>query len=515
MFKRISSLFLITFLALVNTNITNAIQIVTTKINTTQNNEISMWDMFNFFWSLYDSKIPETYKYIKLNIKGVEENTKLYESLQKLIYVDKVNNSDITLNSYKKINAYSFYSFAEKNYDISFIKESEIQKLKERKAIYKDFDEIKNKINIVKNTFELDVESNWILNKKEIFWDVYNTLSRNHYNRDTLDKSVMIDEAIKALAEWTGDKYTVYFPPVDNKSFTEALTGEYEWIGAYVDMEKPWEFKIVSPIADSPAEAAGLKWGDIVLKVDGKEILETNSISEIVSWIKWPAWTEVVLTIKRLSKVFDVKVSRAKIIVKEVESKKLNSSTLYIQMKFFGPSVSKEFAESLEILKTDNKIKKIIFDLRWNGGWYLGEVSNILWHFVPKMEPTAKVKYYSSTQNYYSKWFDDIDFSKYKLVVLENGWTASASEIFIGTLKDYFPETTIIWEQSYWKWSVQTIKTYRDGSSLKYTIARWYTWKNEIWIDWVWITPDITIKMEKYWVPENQDLQLQRAIKLY
>jgi carboxyl-terminal processing protease len=324
----------------------------------------------------------------------------------------------------------------------------------------------------------------------------------------------MVSEATKALAEATWDKYTVYFPPVDNKDFNEGLNWEYEWIGAYVDMEKPWKFKIVSPLPDSPAEDAWLKWWDIVTHVNKEEITEKQSIKEIVSLIKWKTWTTVLLTIKRWSEIFDVKVKRTHITIKEVEAKKLNRSTYYIQMKFFWPTIAEEFEKSLELLKTDKSIKKIIFDLRWNGWGYLDQVSYILWSFVPKWEKTAVVKYYKSSQNYYSKWYDDIDFSNYKLIVLENGWTASASEIFIGTLKDYFPKTTVIWEKSYGKGSVQTIKTYKDGSSLKYTIAKWYTWKTETGIDWIWINPDIEIKMETYWVDEVDDKQLQKAIRL-
>ncbi len=516
MLKKLSSLVILIVLVFSNSIIleTNAIKIVSPEVYAQQHKEITLSDMFIFFWKLYDSKIPETYKFINLNIKWVDKWTELYDNLQKLVYVDIIKNSDIELNKYKVINAYSFYVFAEKNYDINFINDADIKELKSRNAIFKDFERITNKLTINKNTFELDVESNSIKQDKEIFKNVYNTLTKNHYSRDTIDRKKMITEATKALADATGDKYTVYFPPVDNKNFNEALTWEYQGIWAYVDMEKPWEFKIVTPIPWSPAEKSWLKGWDLVLKVDWVEIKENHSVTEVVSWIKWPAWTEVVLTIKRLDKIFDVKVIRDTIIIKEIESKKINNNTLYIQMKFFWPRISEEFTQSLEILKTDKNIKKIIFDLRSNWGWYLWEVSNILWHFVPKWEATAKVKYYSSTQNYFSRWYDDIDFSKYKLVVLENWWTASASEIFIWTLKDYFPDTTIIWEQSYWKWSVQTIRSFSDGSSLKYTIAKWYTWKNEIWIDWVWITPDILIKMEKYWVDKKDDAQLQKAIKL-
>ena len=491
-----------------------AIKIVSKEVNEKLNTEITVSDMFISFGEMYDSKIPESYKYIDVKMKGINNDKKLYSNIQKLVYVDVLKNVKITIKKSKKISAYNFYRFAEKNYKIDIIKVSEVNELKSRKATFNDFELLKKKFKIDRNSISLDWWNYELNNKKKIFSDVYNTLSNSHYSRDNLDKAKMIDEATKALTKATWDKHTVYFPPVDTKDFNESLNGEYEWIGAYVDMEKPWVFKIVSPLPDSPAEDAWLKWWDIVTHVNKKEITEDQSIREIVSNIKWKSGTEVLLTIKRWTRVFDVKVKRAHITIKEVEVKKLNNQTYYIRMKFFWPNISNEFKESLEVLKTDKKIKKIIFDLRWNWGWYLYQVSDILWHFVPKGEKTAVVKYYNNSQNYYSKWYSYIDFSKYKLIFLENGWTASASEIFIWTVKDYFPEATIIWEKSYGKWSVQTIKSYRDGSSLKYTIARWYTWKTEIWIDWIWIVPDIEIHMESYWVEEKDDKQLQKAIRL-
>jgi carboxyl-terminal processing protease len=184
-------------------------------------------------------------------------------------------------------------------------------------------------------------------------------------------------------------------------------------------------------------------------------------------------------------------------------------------MTIFWANISWEFKESLEALKKEKGIKKVIFDLRNNWGWYLDQVSDMLGHFVPKWKTTAVVKYLKWEQNYYSKGYNLIDFSKYKIVILQNGWTASASEIFIWTVKDYFPKSTIIWEQSYWKGSVQTIKSYKDWSSFKYTVARWFTGKSQTWINWIWITPDINLEFDfdrfkKY----DKDNQLEKAKNL-
>jgi carboxyl-terminal processing protease len=139
----------------------------------------------------------------------------------------------------------------------------------------------------------------------------------------------------------------------------------------------------------------------------------------------------------------------------------------------------------------------------------------MLSHFVPKWKNTVVVKYLDGNKNYISKGYDSIDFSKYTLVFLQNGWSASASEIMIWTLKDYYPDSTIIWTQSYGKGSVQTIKSYRDDSSLKFTIARWFTWKFENGIDGVGIKPDVELEFDfDTFKTKKLDNQLNAALKL-
>ena len=137
----------------------------------------------------------------------------------------------------------------------------------------------------------------------------------------------------------------------------------------------------------------------------------------------------------------------------------------------------------------------------------------MLGYVVPEWEKTAIVKYNWWNNTFYSKWLNIVDLNKYEVIILQNSGTASASEIMIWTLKDYFPKIVSIGENTYWKWSVQTMKQYDDGSSFKYTIAKWFTWKTETWIDWVWFKADIELEydLEAYkldWV----DNQLQRAI---
>lgn len=481
-----------------------------------QTKELTRWEALTFYWN-YFKEIPESYKYISLNFKWVTKDTDLYKALQKLIYLDLLENTKINIYSDKKVNALTFYKLWEKILWTPFINLEETNSLKKRNAIEPDMRRVINSMRKVEekteiDDFKIDWSSKELDMKQAIFIDAYNTILESHYDRNTIDEVKLWDSAISWVAKWANDKYTAYFPPVENKNFQEGLNWEYEWIWSYVDMENPWVVKIVSPISWSPSQKAWLKWWDIVTKVDWKEITIKNSLQEVVSWIKWPAWTNVVLTIIRDKKELEITVVREKIIIKDIEFELINDKTFVISVKSFWETVSAHFELALNELKKHNNVNKVIIDLRNNWWWYLEEVSDILSHFVPEWEITAYVEYLSWDKEYKSRWYDLIDFSKYKIILLQNSWTASASEIMIWTIKDYYPSSQTIGETTYWKWSVQTIKSYTDWSSLKYTIAKWFTWKSRTWIDWVGIKPDIELEQDLKNI--NNDNVLNKAINI-
>lgn len=472
---------------------------------------ISKSDIFNFYASFFDWKVKDSYKYIKLNFRDIPKDSDLEKSLKKLVYLGLIENPSLKLKPEDSIDAWSFYKISEKVLDIVVDNSISKTELKNRDVSIDDLKIVKNIYNSSSISISDDLTNSELQIKLAIMQDVYNTIKNQHYSKDTIKQWDLIDWAIEWIAKWTNDKHTTYFPPIDSENFKEWLAWEYEWIWAYVDMEKPWILRINSPIPWSPSEKAGLKWGDIVIKVDEKEVTEDNSLTEVVSWIKWPAGTTTLLTIDRNWEILEISVKREKITLTDVDSEKLDYSTYYIRIKSFWDHVSNEFKNSLEEVRKDNNISKIILDLRNNWGWYLEEVAEMLSYIIEKDEKTAVVKYLDSDKIFTSKWYDLIDLNKYKIVVLQNSWTASASEILIGTLKDYFPDITIIWEKSYWKWSVQVMKNYIDGSLLKYTVAKWYTWKTETWIDWKWIIPDIELELDIEKFKDNYDNQLEKA----
>ncbi len=479
-----------------------------------QNTDLTRADVFNFFAWYFDDKIPESYKYINLNFTGLDKDSKVYSSLQKLVYLNLLENKRWNIEINKYFNKYLFFKYAEKIFSQKFLWNFNISKIKKQNTTYGDILLLKSLINA--NNYKINFLNNQnkkIEEKKQIFLNVYKTLQTSFYNKDKLDKIKMFNEATQWLVKWAWDKFTVYFPPVENKWFEQSLKWEYEWIWAYVDMEQAWVFKVISPISWSPAEKAWLRWWDIILKVNWKEIKPENSLSEIISWIKWKAWTKVILTVKRWTNIFDITVIRWKITIKDIDYKILNSRTFYIKLRIFWPTIAKDFREALLKLKTYRNVDKVVVDLRNNPGWYLGQVTDILSYFVKAWDPVAVVKYPNNIKKIYSsKGYNLVDFSKYKIVILQNSWSASASEIMIWWIKDYYPKTQLIGTKTYWKGSVQTIKEYVDGSSLKYTIAKWFTWKSETWIDWIWIQPTIEMKADyKRW---EIDEALQRAIRL-
>ena len=480
---------------------------------------ITRSDVISFLWSLID-EIPESYKYIQVKYTDVEKDSKLEDALKKFVYLDRIPNVEKTIDPSKEIDAFEFYSLAKKllkvNIDVKYdalswhiITNTDLVNI--RNWYYSIWEYQEDKETEEKKsepTYSNNLWEKWL-----ILEDVLNTLTNYYYWKADLNKDDLMYSAIQWLASSTWDQHTAYFPPTKSQNFLDSLAWEFEWIWAYVDMPNPWIVRIVSPIKWSPAELAWVKGWDIVIKVEGKEVKEENSLDEVVSWIKWPSWTDVNITVKRADwQEVDLKINRQKIIVNSIETEEISRDTIYIQITWFNLWVAEELKKVLEDVKSKT-YQKIIFDLRSNGGWYLDEVLKILSELVPEWQKTAEIRYLNWKKPYYSDGPQLIDLSKYNVYILQNSWTASASEIFIWTLKDYFKNIQTIWEKTFGKWSMQEIQQYKDWSMLKYTTAKWFTWWTDTWIDWIWISPDIELKLDLDAYNKWVDNQLEEAIK--
>jgi len=348
---------------------------------------------------------------------------------------------------------------------------------------------------VQRNIQHQGVSSNSLF-QNPVFLDVYTKIQQGFIGTGRLDSGALMQGTIKGYVDALNDPYTSYFPPIDAKSFSDELQGEFFWIGAYVEMTKPGILIITSPITGSPADKIWLQAQDRIVQIDDHVIDKNTPLNTAVSWIKWPAGTKVTLKIIRDSELMTIAVVRAKVVIKSIESERLalssSSSACIIHIHMFDFGVASDFLSALTSF-SGQMCTKYIFDVRNNWGGSLDEVLNMLDPFVPANEPILETR--SRTYN------EDIVASPnaFKLTgsmirVLINGASASAAEIFAGVIREYVPNSLLIGSQTFGKWSVQSLINYDDGSMLKYTIAKRYTGKNKQNIDHVGFAPDVKIE---------------------
>lgn len=346
------------------------------------------------------------------------------------------------------------------------------------------------------------------------FWKAWNTLGANYvitHSSSTLpsNRERMLG-AIGGLADSYGDPYTVFFPPKEAKAFAEAISGSFAGVGMEIDV-KDGILTVVAPLKGTPAEAAGIKSGDQVVAIDGKST-DGVSIEKAVSQIRGPVGTTVNLTIIRSGKSLDIKVVRDTIQVPETDDGIDTTSGVYhIALYEFTANSAHLFNQALDRFRASDS-RKLVIDLRGNPGGYLDAAVDIASHFLPK---GAKVviedfgEKESDNEVHTSLGYSDVPKDT-KIVVLIDGGSASASEIFAGALQDAHV-ATLIGTKSFGKGSVQTLIDLAGGS-LKVTVARWITPEGH-WIMGNGITPDITVPYTRTDATQKKDPQMIRAIQ--
>ena len=350
--------------------------------------------------------------------------------------------------------------------------------------------------------------------------ELRNILYSQFYDPKMLDFDKMREQAIKWFVAAIWDPFTVYLTKQENSNFQEELkwTQDFEWIGAVVTKVEQWVM-IEQVLKWYPAFKVWLKPLDIIIKINWQPTKDM-SLSEAVSKIRGPAWTEVTLTIYRSSenKVFDVKVRREKIEVPSVtyEVKELTwwIKIWYINISIIWEDTEQALQNALDSLKRQ-WVKGLILDLRWNWGWYLQVAVEIASHFIPKWKLIVTTKYrIYPDEPYTSLWYGDAMW--YPVVVLVDWLTASAAEIISAALRDNI-WAKLVWTKTFGKCTVQTLKEFDDGSSLKYTIWKRFTPKGlsvcsgDI-LPWKGLKPDVEINFDTDLFKEKHiDNQLQKA----
>lgn len=340
-----------------------------------------------------------------------------------------------------------------------------------------------------------------------LFWEAWEKLKQKSVSE--LDSGDMINGAISGLLSSTKDPYTVFLTKNENKRFREDIQGEFFGIGVEITQKNNVP-TIVAPLSDSPAEEAGLKAGDIIMEVDGAKTSEIG-FEETIDKIRGKDGTVVNLKILRdgLDSPIDFNVKRAKIVVKSVEwEEKLqnNRKITYIKIRQFGDDTESLFKDASQAA-LKNKDKFIIIDLRNNPGGYLETAVQIGSYFIPDGVILTEKGKNDRKKDYVS--LGNSVLKDFKVVILVNEGSASASEILAGAMRDR-KDAKIVGNKTFGKGSVQELIDLSDGSAVKITVAKWFTPKGQQ-INGEGIEPDINLSDDD---KTEADEQLSRALEM-
>lgn len=335
----------------------------------------------------------------------------------------------------------------------------------------------------------------------------YEYIVENYY--DEVDKSKLLDAAISGMLE-TLDKNSTYVGSEDSE-FSMRLQGDYQGVGIQVYNDEENNIIIYSVFEKSPASKAGLKEGDILIKVDDEDLKgkTTKEVSEIIKSKK----SEFKLTYKRNDKEKTVKINLSTVDLPSVISKtyeKEGKKVGYIYASIFAANTDKQFKKHLKTLEKE-KIDSLIIDLRSNSGGHLSSAENIISLFLDSTHPIYQIESKGKKSKYYSKGNTD---KKYKIVILVNKESASASEVTTSALKEQY-SATVIGKKTFGKGTVQELQTLPDGQQYKLTTRKWLTSKGKI-VEGKGIDPDIEIELDEKYSEEpteENDNQLQKALE--
>lgn len=342
----------------------------------------------------------------------------------------------------------------------------------------------------------------------ELFWDVWSLLASKYVEPESLDFKNMVYGAIQGMVYSLDDPYTTFLTPKENKDFQNGLEGMLEGIGAELTLRNEF-ITIVSPLKNSPAKKAGIQPEDIILEVDGESV-EDYTFEQVVMKIRGPRGSKVVLTIARsgYNEPLKIPIIRDTINISSVEWE-MEENIAIIELNQFGVKTKEEFSKAIsEILQ--KRPDGIVLDLRFNGGGFLDGAVDIVSEFVEKGK-VVSVKKRNPEEDEVIYVNGKARVAQTPLVVLINRGSASASEIVAGAIRDH-QRGTIIGETSFGKGTVQEVENLIDGSSLRVTVAKWFTPEN-VNISEVGIVPDIEVERTIEDIEENRDPQLDAAIK--
>lgn len=356
-----------------------------------------------------------------------------------------------------------------------------------------------NSINKSKENAVLEVPED----KIEKLEYLYNLIDRVYL--EDIDEDTMMEGIYEGLLDAVGDPYTEYYTKEEFDKFKEEMSGEYYGIGVMVSQDLRTNIITVTNVFEgAPSYEAGMQVGDIIYKVSGTDIT-SMSVSEVVSMIKGAKGSKVEIVVVRDGEEKTFSVERRPVAIPSIESKMLEDNIGYIQIVQFEDNTDEQYVEAFNKL-VDQGMKALVVDVRDNPGGSLDTVVNILDTVLPKGLIVYTIDKNGNKEEHKGKDNNEINIP---LVVLTNGNSASASEIFAAAIQDY-EKGTIIGTTTYGKGIVQRLIPFSDGTAIKITISTYYSPKGNN-IHGEGVTPDIELEYDGN---QEEDNQLKKAIEV-
>ncbi len=353
--------------------------------------------------------------------------------------------------------------------------------------------------------------SDKLYEKIDLFGEVLEKIKQEYV--DDVNQADVMDSAINGVLQ-SLDPYSAYMSPELFKSMQTESKGEFGGLGIEIGMEAG-VVKVIAPIADTPAEKAGIKAGDYIVRINDEQV-QGKTLMEAVKLMRGPVGSSIELTVRRknVKKSLNFTIQRQIIEVKSVETKILgNQKNIgYIRLKSFNENSDKQFINEIKNYEKQKLIGYII-DLRNNPGGLLNQAVSITDFFLDKGEiVSTKGRKISETRKFFARTGDGVK-GKPVIVLINNG-SASASEIFAGALKDH-KRAIILGENSYGKGSVQSIIPLKNGGGIRLTISKYYLPSGKS-ISEIGVSPDIVVEEQnQFELNTENDNQLQYAVKLF
>mgnify|MGYP001179075958 FL=1 len=354
--------------------------------------------------------------------------------------------------------------------------------------------------------------SSKLYEKIDLFSEVLEKIKKEYV--DEVDQADVIDSAINGVLQ-SLDPYSAYMSPETFKNMQTETKGEFGGLGIEISMETG-VVKVIAPIADTPADKAGMKSGDFIVKIGDTQV-QGKTLRDAVKLMRGPVGTSAKLTVRRkgVKKAIEFNIKREIIEVKSVEAKILGKTKQigYLRLKSFNENSDEQFIKKIKNFEKENNPIAYIVDLRNNPGGLLNQAISITDFFLDDGEiVSTKGREAIETRKFFARKGDVIKGKP--IIVLINNGSASASEIFAGALKDH-KRAIILGENTYGKGSVQSIIPLRNGGGMRLTISKYYLPSGKS-ISKVGVKPDIFVEEngDSFRINTDTDNQLEYAVEL-